>query len=423
MRLPALAHRDFRNYQIGNFISNIGNRMQFFAILFQVYERTHSNSWVGALGLVRVVPLLTLGLFGGVIADHFDRRKVLLATQYGLAVVAIGMALITIYQVDSVWAIYGMVLAGSVANAFNGPVRQAIVANLVPAKDFPNAASINGITWRLSDLLGPLFTGLFLVWKTPYFSGLSWVYIINAVSFLAVIYAVSLLPPRPPTVEERAETFADAISQIKVGFAFFKQAHVVRNTMIVDFWATFFAGAEALLPAYSILLAGKASYGILATATGAGALSASVVTAFLPTIRKQGLWVLRMIGIFGVATILFGLSVNIWTAYVMLACIGASDMVSTVLRQTIRQLSTPDHMRGRLGSIGMIFQISGPQLGDSEAGFAADIYRALGLGALSAVRASVITGGLGAIFTAFWWLRGSPLSRYDKHVEPDEVSA
>jgi MFS family permease len=424
VRLPALAHRDFRNYQIGNFVSNVGNRMQFAAILWHVYERTHSNSYVGALGLVRVVPLVVFGLFGGVIADHFDRRKILLITQCGMAIVALGLAMVTIYGYDDVWAIYGMVALGAVANAFNGPVRQAIVANLVPARDFPNAASINGITWRLSDILGPVFGGLLLGWThAPYISGLAWVYVCNAVSFVAVMFAVWLLPPRPPSADEQARTFGDAIVAIKEGFRFFRKADVVRNTMIVDFWATFFAGAEALLPSYAKLLKlGPQGYGLLASATGAGALVASVVTAFLPTISRQGLWVLRMIGLFGLATILFGTSPNLPLAFLFLALIGATDMVSTVLRQTIRQLSTPDRMRGRLGSIGMLFQISGPQLGDAEAGYAADGFGVLGLAPLAAVRASIITGGIGSLVVAGWWMWRSHLVHYDRHIEdkPDE---
>lgn len=426
MRLPALAHRDFRNYQIGNFVSNIGNRMQFAAILWHVYEKTHSNSYVGALGLIRVVPLLVFGLFGGVIADHFDRRKVLIVTQLGMAAVAIGLALVTIYGLDSVWAIYGMVALGAVANAFNGPVRQAIVVNLVPPKDFPNAASINGITWRLSDILGPVLAAPLLIWKTaPFFPGLSWVYVLNAVSFLAVIWAIWLLPSRPPSVTEQARTFSTAVRSIKEGFAFFRQAHVVRNTMVVDFWATFFAGAEALLPSFAdqVLHAGAAGYTILASATGAGALVASVFTALLPTIRNQGLWVLRMIGLFGMFTILFGLSSNIFVTYLFIAATGAADMVSTVLRQAIRQLSTPDHMRGRLGSIGMMFQISGPQLGDAEAGIAADVFHGLGLAKVAAIRTSVVVGGVGSLLVSGWWMWNSALRRYDRHVEPDEVPA
>ncbi|MFI5385723.1 MAG: MFS transporter [Fimbriimonadales bacterium] len=423
MRLPALAHRDFGNYQIGNFVSNVGNRMQFVAILWQVYEKTHSNAYVGALGLIRVVPLIVFGLFGGVIADHFDRRKVLLVTQLGMAVVAVGMGAITIYRVDSVWAIYGIVAAGATANAFNGPVRQAMVANLVPAKDFPNAASINGITWRLSDLIGPVLAAPLLVWAhAPLFRGLAWVYVINAVSFLAVMWAVLLLPPKPPTVTEKTRNLRDAIVAINEGFRFFRTADTVRNTMIVDFWATFFAGAEALLPGFAdeVLHGGQGVYAILASATGAGALLASISTALLPTMRRQGLWVLRMVGLFGLFTILFGLSANIVVAYIFIAATGAADMVSTVLRQTIRQLSTPDHMRGRLGSIGQIFQVSGPQLGDAEAGYLAEAFRYLPAVAKHAVPASIVVGGIGSIFVSAWWMRDSALRRYDQHVELED---
>lgn len=424
MRLPALAHRDFRNYQLGNFISNIGNRMQSFALILHVFERTHSNGYVGALGLVRVLPLIVFGLFGGVIADHFDRRKVILLTQVGMLAVAVGLSMARVYGFDHLWVLYALVALSAVANAFNGPARQAMLANLVPAKDFTNAASINGITWRLSDILGPMFAGLLV--GSSRFDGLAAAYILNAASFIAVLYVVWLLPPREPTTAERARTIQDTFDAIKGGFRYFKDAHVVRNTMLVDFWATFFAGAEALLPAFAHDVLGlegyaaKAAAGLLASATGVGALLGSLVTALLPTIRKQGLWVLRMIAAFGLVTIGFGLSVNLSMAFVFLAAVGAADMVSTVLRQTIRQLSTPDHMRGRLGSIGMMFQVSGPQLGDAEAGYAADALHALGMASMQAVRTSIVVGGLGSLFVAAWWMRGTPLTRYDRHIEPEE---
>jgi MFS family permease len=424
VRLPALAHRDFRNYQVGNFISNVGNRMQSFALILHVFERTHSNAYVGALGLVRVLPLIVFGLFGGVLADHFDRRGVIFVTQIGMLLVAVALGLARIYGFDHLWVLYLLVAASAVANAFNGPARQAMIANLVPAKDFTNAASINGITWRLSDILGPMFAGLLVA--SGRFDGLAAAYILNAASFIAVLYVVWLLPRRPPTSTERARSVADTVEAIKGGFAFFRQAHVVRNTMLVDFWATFFAGAEALLPAFAhdvLGLAGTAAdsaAGLLASATGVGALLGSLTTALLPTIQRQGLWVLRMIALFGLVTIGFGLSVNLPMAFVFLAAVGAADMVSTVLRQTIRQLSTPDHMRGRLGSIGMMFQVSGPQLGDAEAGYAADGLHLLGMASMQAVRTSIIIGGLGSLFVAGWWMRGSPLTRYDRHVEAEE---
>lgn len=428
MRLPALAYRDFRNYQLGNFVSNVGNRMQAFALILHIYELTHNNAHVGALGLVRALPLVVFALFGGVIADHFDRRKVLLLSQFGMLLISASLALTRVFHLDQVWMLYLLVALSAVANAFNGPARQAIVANLVPGKDFANAASINGVTWRLSDILGPTFAGLLVA--SSAFDGLALVYILNAVSFIAVMYAVWLLPPRPPSSEEVSRTFADAVQAIKGGFKFFRQADVVRNTMIVDFWATFFAGAEALLPAFAHDVLGlsgdaaKAAAGLMASSTGLGALLASLVTAFVPNLVRQGKWVLWMVGLFGLATIGFGQSNMLLTACVFLAIVGAADMVSTILRQTIRQLSTPDHMRGRLGSIGMIFQISGPQLGDAEAGYAAFALREFaGLSAIAAVRTSIIAGGIGSLLVSVWYLASSPLKNYDKHVEPEDLAA
>ncbi len=420
-RLPSLAHRDFRNFQLGSFVSNVGNRMQFFALLLHVYEKTNSSAYVGALGIVRAVPLVVFGLFGGVLADHVDRRIVLLISQIGMALTAVCLALATINGFDTVWVIYAIVAAGSVANAFNAPARQAMVANLVPAKDFPNAASINGITWRLSDVLGPVIAAAVIVAALhSTLSGFAWIYIINAVSFAALFWAIWKLPSRPPSATERARSFRETMAAIKQGLAAFRSFEIVRNTMIVDFWATFFAGAEALLPAFGAqLLLDKPTTALLGSAVGVGALAASVFTAFMPTMGRQGLWVLRMIALFGVSTILYGFSVNFWTAYVCLALIGATDMVSTVLRQTIRQLSTPDALRGRIGSIGSIFQISGPQLGDAEAGFAADGFGRLGLSPMLAVRASIWTGGIGSVLIALWWMWRSPLKNYDRHIEPE----
>ena len=419
-RLPALAHRNFRNYQLGNFVSNVGNRMQFFAILWHVYEKTHSNAYVGALGLLRVVPLVVFGLYGGVIADHFDRRKIVLITQCGLAAVAFGLFWITVGGHDNVWNLYAIVVAGAVMNAFNNPSRQAMIVNIVPPADFPNAASFNGIIWRLTDILGPALAGLLLGWtKAPYFSGLAWVYLSNAFSFLAFMAAVFSLPPMPPSADKREHTIRTALDSIRGGFRFFREAHVVRNTMIVDFWATFFAGSEALLPSYAHLLRlGPHGYGWLASATGIGAMIASASLAVMPTLSRQGLWVLRMVALFGISTILFGVSTNLPFAFLFLAGIGATDMVSTVLRQTIRQLSTPDHMRGRLGSIGMLFQTSGPQLGDSEAAYAANLFQTLGMAPLTAVRTSIVSGGVGGLLVGVWWMWRSHLVRYDRHVEP-----
>lgn len=403
-RLPALQYRHFRNWIAGSFISNLGGQLQVWGMFWHLDHLTKQPIAVGYVGLVRVVPLIGLGLFGGVVADQRDRRKVLLTTQTAMASTAAAMAFFTITNTVTPMVIYTLVFLEAIARAYNGPVRQAMIANLVPTEHFPNAASINGIQWRLSDVLGPAVAGILIATLGPV-HGLSACYIFNALSFGALILAVIKLPPFPSRVD-RSKGAREVLASIKEGFVFLKETPVIANAMWIDFWGTFLAGAQALLPAFvrSELKLGAQWYGGLASAGGVGALLASGALAFLPTIRKQGAWVIAMIALFGACTILFGLSPNFWTAAIFYAGIGASDMISTVLRQTIRQLAMPDNMRGRLSSIGMILQVSGPQLGDYEA---AGLAQALG------IRVSLVAGGIGSFLVAAWYrARGKALRDY-----------
>lgn len=404
-RLPALRHRHFRNWIVGSFISNLGGQLQMWGMFWHLDHMTHSPWAVGLVGVVRVVPLIVLGLFGGVIADQRDRRSVLLCTQLGMASTAAAMAVFTITGHVTPLVIYTLVALEAVARAYNGPVRQAMIANLVPPEDFPNAASINGIQWRLSDVLGPAVTGLVVAGFGPT-HGLTACYLFNALSFGALIAAVIKLPPFPPKTE-RSKGAREVIASIKEGFWFMRNTPVIANAMWIDFWGTFLAGGQALLPAFvrADLQLGPRWYGLLGASAGLGALTASAALAFLPTIRRQGMWVISMIAAFGLSTVLFGLSHNFWIAALCYAGVGATDMISTVLRQTIRQLAIPDEIRGRISSIGMIFQISGPQLGDAEAAY---------LAAQTTVRFSLITGGLGALAVASWYrLRKTALRDYE----------
>jgi MFS family permease len=411
-RLPSLTHRDFRNFQIGSFVSNVGTMIQSAAIFWHVYHITGSSLYVGLTGIVRVVPLLILSLFGGVIADHYDRRRILLYTQISMAATALLLAFLTITHRDTIAGLYIAVALSAVARAFNGPARQAMMASLVPAEHFPNAASINGIVWRLSDVIGPAIAGVLIGFGGfAGVSGLAMCYLVNAVSFLAVIYAIYILPSRPGP-EVRAKTPREVLASIAEGIAFLQRTPVIWSAMWLDFWATLLSGAEALLPAFAakILHVGPEGYGFLAASTGIGALLAASTLAWLPPIRHQGRWVISMIGAYGLATILFGLSPNLWLACLFLGSTGAADMISTVLRQTIRQLATPDSLRGRMSSATMITQVSGPQLGDFEAGALAS---AIG------ERASIVVGGVGSLVVALWWqLRGKALREYEHDPVP-----
>ena len=405
---PALRHAEFRRYLLGTFVSNVGNSVQVWAIAWQVYHLTNSSYAVGALGLFRVVPLLIFSLIGGVIADQADRRKVMLTTQSAMAIVSLILLLTTTYGVSSVWPLYGLVAVNAVARSFDGPARQALFVGLVPTEHFPNAASLNGVTWRLSDVLGPVIAGV-LIASTGFMGldGTGVCYALNFASFFAVIVAVWMLPPKPPVNEERATSVREVLVRIHEGWRFVNRSPVVRHSMWIDFWATLLSGAEALLPAFAgaILKLGPQGYGILAASTGTGALIAAGVLSVTGTVRNQGKWVVWMIAAFGLATVGFGLAPNLWVAALCLAGVGAADMTSTVFRQTIRQLATPDALRGRMNATASLFHISGPQLGDFEAGLVAHWW---------GERVSIVLGGSLCLLVAAHWSRARALVDY-KH--------
>lgn len=404
-RLPALASADFRRYLAGNFLSNVGSQIQATALTYHVYELTGSSYMVGLLGLFRVAPLLTFTLFGGVLADQADRRKVMLATQSVMAVVAIVLAIAVAAGKVTPALIYGLVSVSFVAIAFDGPARQSLVVSLVPREHFPNAVSIGGIAWRFSDVLGPVIAGTLIGWKA---AGFAACYFVNALSFLAVLYAVWRMPPKPPEAfdaADRPKNLRQVFGQIKDGWKFVNGTPVIRHAMWIDFWATFFSTADALLPAVSKLLKlGPFGYGVLSASGALGAALAAAVLAVRPPMRRQGVWVVAMVGVYGAATIGLAVSPHVLMAAVALAVTGAADMVSTVMRQTIRQLATPDAMRGRMTSISSLFFISGPRLGDYEAGLASVAF---------GDRWSIALGGIACVGVSAIWSRARALIGYE----------
>lgn len=403
-RFPALASADFRRYLAGNFLSNAGTHIQTTALAYHVYVLTGSSFMVGLLGICRVVPLLIFTLFAGVLADHADRRKVMLATQSAMAAVALILALVEGTVGVTPTLIYILVAISSIAIAVDGPSRQSLVVSLVPQEHFPNAVSIGGIGWRFAEVIGPVVAGFLMAWKGYGFAAC---YLVNSISFLAVLYAVWRMPPKPPEnveVGDRPENLRDVFRQIKDGWRFVNDTPVIRHAMWIDFWATFFSTADALLPAMSEhLKLGPQGYGMLSSSAAVGAAIAAGVLAFRKTFVKQGAWVVGMVAVYGFATVMFALSFHPLWAGLFLAMTGAADMISTVMRQTLRQLATPDSMRGRMTAISSLFFISGPRLGDFEAGLAS---RAFG------DRWSVAIGGLACMGIAAMYSQAKRLMGY-----------
>lgn len=395
---PALRFRDFRLYWSGQFVSTTGSQMQSAAVAWQVYLLTNSAVALGMIGLVRVVPIIVLSLFGGVVADALDRRRLLIATQTTLMSLSILLAVTTVSGHASIWLIYAFTGLASAAISFDNPARQAMIPSLVTREHLTNAISVNTTTFGVAIVVGPSVAGLVIAG-----GGVAAVYALDAFSFLAVIIALLRIHPPPVSGGLQRVSLVAAVE----GLRFMRASPVLLWTMLLDFVATFFGSAQALLPIFArhILAVGSVGYGILYASPSVGALAGGAVMSIVGSrIRRPGRTILVAVAAYGAFTIGFGVSRTFALSLLALAGTGAADTVSLVLRQTVRQLSTPDALRGRMTSVSMIFFMGGPQLGEVEAGVVA---RAIG------APGSVVLGGLAAVIaTAIIASRAGSLRRY-----------
>jgi MFS family permease len=403
--LVALQHRNFRLLWLGTFISMAGSMMRTAAILWHVSLLVPEGKKalaLGGVGLVRVVPIVVCSLFAGVAADAFDRRKLLLVTNAVMLVLSSSLAVLTLTGMSSLASVYTLAALSGAAATFDNPARNAFFPTLVPREHLPNAISLNSILFQSASVLGPTFAGLVIA---NFSVGL--VYALDAVSFLVLI--ASLLALRD--VPERASSARSPLSLSAAweGVVFVFTRPLIRSSMLLDFFATFFASATALLPIFAqdVLHVGAHGYGLLSSAAATGAVLTSLfMVRFVERIEQRGKVLIAAATAYGLVTIAFGLSRVFWLSLACLFLSGAADMVSTVLRNVLRQLATPDEMRGRMTSVNMMFFMGGPQLGELEAGLVA---QALGPGL------SVVTGGIGCVLSVLWigW-RTPSLAQYRK---------
>jgi MFS family permease len=406
--IAALRHRNFRLIWIGLFVSFTGTTMEGAALLWQVSllaPPDRKGLALGLVGLVKVVPIVVFSLFGGVVADAWNRRRLMILTQSCAAMVAIGLASLTFAGVSSVLPIYALAAAGAAVGAFDLPARHALLPMLVPREHLPNAISLNTTVFQTASVAGPALGGLMIAK-----AGIGWTYVANAVSFGFVIVALLMMRD----VRDREPSHAGSpdgvsFSAALEGLRFVFRSPLIRSTMLLDFFATFFSSATALLPIYAqdILQVGAGGYGGLYAAPAAGALvmSAGMVAA-TERIQRRGPTMLWAVAGYGLATVIFGLSRSFWLTFACLMIIGASDTVSVVIRNLIRQLETPDRLRGRMAGVNMMFFIGGPQLGEFEAGSVANLFGAV---------FSVVSGGIGCLIATAWVAATTPaLRRYTR---------
>jgi len=342
----------------------MGSQVQRVAVAWQIYELTHSPVALGLVALFRALPILSFGVLSGVVADAVDRRRLMVVTQSLMALSSAGLAALSLTHHASASAIYALTFLHGCGQAFDSPARQSIVPALVPRETLSNALSLNATTLKLASVIGPGLGGLIIE-----AGGLSVAYLLDAASFLAVIGALLGMRHRHVPPKESRVSLGAALE----GLRFIRSQPLLVWLMGLDFIGTFFAGSTQLMPIFAdtILHVGQRGLGFLLGAPALGAMVAAIGMSVLPEIRRRGAVVLASVAIYGAATAAFGLSTHYALSLAMLALAGGADAVSTVIRQTVRNLVTPDELRGRMTSLNMIFFMGGPQLGEVEAGLVA----------------------------------------------------
>lgn len=403
---PALKHRKFVFLWLGLMISQAGSQMQIWALFWHISTLSNNPIAVSAIGAIRFVPVVFFSLLAGLVADRYNRRKIVFLTQITATLVALALGVLTMTHTITLWHIYALTAIQASAMAFDLPARQSLIPSLLPPEDLPSAFSLQSIAFNLGSVIGPGLSGIIIAYY-----GQEYTYYLNAISFLAVIIALVLMGHVSQPAPANALSLKNSLSDIGAGIRFIRNQPIIMSSMILDFFATFFSSANTLLPylAHSVLHVDAVVYGWLAAAQSMGAVTAGVFISQLSDLRRQGTVLLTAVCVFGLMTILFGVSTQVDLTFLALIGIGAADTVSTVIRNTVRQMQTPDAMRGRMTGINQIFFSGGPQLGEIEAGAVAQAF---------GVPFAIISGGVGTILGA--WLiiaRWPQLGKYD-HQEP-----
>jgi MFS family permease len=364
--IASLRQRGFLIYLGGSLLSNTGNQMRTLAVGWEVYERTDEAWYLGMIGLVLAVPVLVLALPAGMAADRYARKHIIMLAQAGLAVSGLGLAWVSRHEASLVW-LYLWLLGTGIFRAIGWPASQAIVTGLVPARVFPNAAMWRSMMFQTAMIVGPLVAA-FILAQTK---SAALVYTIDAISSVILIVCLAIVKPTPQArhVEPRSwRSLAD-------GVRFVRRQPLILSTITLDMVAVLFGGATALLPIYArdILQVGEPGLGWLKAMQSLGAIAMSLVLALRPPLARGGRALLWAVSVFGVATIVFGLSKSYPLSLGAIFVLGAADNISVVIRATLVQLLTPDAMRGRVAAVNTIFIGTSNEIGELESGLAAQL--------------------------------------------------
>ncbi len=370
----SLRIKEFRTFLLLRFALVFGWSMQFIVIEWQVYTITKDPWSLALIGAFEFLPAFFMALFAGHIVDQKEKRNLLALCIAAFSIISLGLFFLTWPKIVSDWStntvlygIYALVFFGGFLRSFFGPTIFSLIALIVPKKMYPNAATWSSSTWQMASVLGPAFAGFSIGWIGVHWS-LCIIFGLVILS-LIILFRVKKKPILNPKIGE------PIIQSLKEGVRFVFKTKAIFGAITLDMVAVLFGGAVALLPIYAqdILKVGAEGFGVLRAAPAVGAFLTMLITAYIPISKNAGMKLLAAIFGFGICIIVFGLSSVFWISVVALFFYGVTDGISMVIRQTILQLKTPDHMRGRVSSVNSMFVGSSNELGTFESGLTAKI--------------------------------------------------
>jgi MFS family permease len=399
--LAVLRHADFLQFLAGRLLATLAAQMQTVAVGWQVYAITRDPLDLGFIGLSQFLPFVLLILPAGHVADSHDRRRILTLCYATETLCAVLLLVFTIQGIEVAWPVFAAMVLLGCARAFSMPSAQALLPNLVPPESFTRAVALNSSIFHIGSVLGPTLGGLL------YLAGPTVVYCtVTALAALAVVFTLRVRGgARPDIAREPASSQA-----LLSGLRFVWSKPVVLGAISLDLFAVLFGGATALLPIYAsdILHVGPGGLGLLRTAPAIGASLCALVLALSPIARHVGAWMFGGVAVFGLATIVFGLSTSFALSMGSLISLGAADMVSVYVRHLLVQLETPDSIRGRVSAVSAVFIGASNELGEFESGLTAKWWGALRAVVIGGVATIAVTGLWIKLFPSLWRMNGFP---------------
>ena len=371
-KASAFQSRDFRLYQTARLFVILGAEAQSVAVAWQVYQITHSALSLGYTGLALFLPGLFFMLPAGHVADRYDKRSIILGCYTLQAVCTIVLLAISLRPITSILPIYGVLFLIGTGRCFSGPAASAMLPSLVPKEDFVNAVTWGATVYQTANATGPMVGGLLFtagIAALGRWQGAPIVYLFTLAMMCGFLALVAAIRVRPVTDKKRGFE----LSTVLAGLKYVAQTRLLLGSISLDLFAVLLGGAVALMPifAHDVLHAGPKGLGLLRAMPSLGALAVSLTLILRPIRRRAGKTMLVCVGIFGAATVLFGLSRHLWVSMIALLLVGASDMVSVVIRSSVLQLATPEEMRGRVSAVNWLFIGASNEFGEFESGLTA----------------------------------------------------